>query len=260
MIACFVARLNGLIMLTRLLWVGLVAGVIAGLATAAIQHFTTTPLIVAAEAYEKQAAAPVSMFQVASSHLFGGELILAHGTETHAAGEKPAWSPEDGFERTVVTAISQIIVTTGYGLMLIAAMLFTDNRITARDGLLWGIAGFVVTGLAPGLGLSAELPGTAAAALVDRQIWWVGTAAATAAGLWAILRISSPVAIGGGLLLIVLPHIVGAPYPEALTTNVPSELSAHFASSSLVVQAVSWALVGSIAGYLWERDEQRAAV
>lgn len=247
-------------MLTRLLWVGLAAGIIAGLATAAIQHFTTTPLIIAAEAYETQASAPSLLRRVGATTMFGGELILAHGTETHGGDGSPAWSPADGFERTAVTSLSQIIVTTGYGLMLIAAMLFADGRITTRDGLLWGIAGFVATGLAPALGLSAELPGTSAAALVDRQIWWGATAVATGVGLWSVLRVSSPIAIAGGLILIAVPHIIGAPHPTTLTTNVPSELSAHFASSSLVVQAISWALVGSIAGYLWERDEQRAAV
>lgn len=245
-------------MLTRLLWVGLVAGILAGMATAAIQHFTTTPLIIAAEAYEQKDTAQAAEPATLASNLFGGMLILTHGTESHADGEAAAWSPSDGLQRTGVTAIATIIITTGYGLMLIAAMLVADGRLTARSGLLWGVAGFVATGLAPGLGLSAELPGTAAAALIDRQIWWVGTALATAAGLWAILRISSPVAIAGGLFMIVLPHLIGAPHPTTLTTNVPSELSAHFASSSLVIQAVSWVLVGSIAGYLWERDEQRA--
>lgn len=39
-------------MLNRILWATLVAGIVAGLATATLQHFTTTPLILAAEAYE----------------------------------------------------------------------------------------------------------------------------------------------------------------------------------------------------------------
>lgn len=246
-------------MLARLLWVGLVAGIIAGLSTAAIQHFTTTPLIIAAEAYEQKEEASTFGQGPVAAKLFGGELFLAHGTETHDADGAALWGPDDGLERTAFTALATIIITTGYGLMLIAAMLVADGRLTARSGLLWGIAGFAAVGLAPALGLSAELPGTAAAALVDRQIWWAATAAATAAGLWSVLRISSPIAIAGGLVLIALPHIVGAPHPTTLTNSVPTELSAHFASSSLVVHAISWVLVGSIAGYLWERDEQRAA-
>ena len=143
--------------------------------------------------------------------------------------------------------------------MLLAAMLLAGGAITARTGMLWGVAGFVVTGLAPSLGLSPELPGAAAGDLVARQVWWVATAIATAAGLWLILRVSSVLAIASGVVLLCMPHIVGAPHPEAFVSDVPSELAAHFASSALVVHAVSWVLVGSIAGYLWERDEMRVA-
>ncbi|MGV8769566.1 CbtA family protein, partial [Pseudomonas aeruginosa] len=49
--------------------------------------------------------------------------------------------------------------------------------------LLWGLAGYAVFCLAPSLGLTTELPGTAAADLVQRQYWWIATAAATAVGL-----------------------------------------------------------------------------
>jgi len=247
-------------MLTRLLWVGLVAGILAGLATSAVQHFTTTPLIIAAEAYEggsdEASAGTIQRVNASLFGLFGGELILAHGTETHADGSE-AWGPADGLERTAFTSLATIIVTTGYGLMLLAAALIAAGRITARSGLLWGLAGFVTTGLAPSLGLSPELPGTAAAGLVERQVWWIGAALATAAGLWLILRTGGAIAVAAGVAIIALPHIIGAPHPTTLTTNVPSELSAHFASSSLVVHAITWALVGSIAGLLWEREDRR---
>lgn len=245
-------------MMTRLLWVGLVSGMIAGIATAAIQHFTTTPLIIAAELYEQQSDATLNgAATFASGHADTARLILTHGTETHADGASAAWSPSDGLERTLATSVATIVITMGYGLMLLAAAVLADGRITARSGLAWGLAGFAATGLAPALGLSAELPGTAAAALLDRQIWWVGTALATATGLWSILRISTPFAIVGGVAMLLLPHIVGAPHPGTLTNQVPAELAASFASSALVVQAMSWALVGGIAGYFWERDEQR---
>ena len=39
-------------MLHRILFAALVAGVVGGLATAVLQHFTTTPLILEAEKYE----------------------------------------------------------------------------------------------------------------------------------------------------------------------------------------------------------------
>ena len=55
--------------------------------------------------------------------------------------------------------------------------------MTWRDGLLWGLAGFVVFTAAPGLGLPPELPGMPVAPLTARQTLWIATAAATAGGL-----------------------------------------------------------------------------
>jgi cobalt transporter subunit CbtA len=106
--------------------------------------------------------------------------------------------------------------------------------------------------------LNPELPGSAAADLGARQIWWFGTAVATAAGIWLCLRVSSLLAIISGIALIVLPHIIGAPHPSELTSKVPSELAGHFASASLVVQAVIWASIGTVAGYIWQRTGQQA--
>ena len=40
--------------------------------------------------------------------------------------------------------------------------------------------GFLVFGLAPGLGLTPELPGMLAEELSKRQAWWICTALATA--------------------------------------------------------------------------------
>ena len=45
-------------MLTRVLSVGLLAGLLAGLAIALLQQVTTTPLILAAETYEKAGVLP----------------------------------------------------------------------------------------------------------------------------------------------------------------------------------------------------------
>jgi cobalt transporter subunit CbtA len=236
-------------MLHRILWATLVAGIVAGLATATLQHFTTTPLILEAEKYE-DTMAPAAYFGDA-------RLILAHAGEDH--GDDDAWAPTDGIERTLYTSIATIGTAFGFALILLSAMILANAPISARTGLLWGMAGFAATGLAPALGLSPELPGSAAADLFARQVWWVGTAVATAAGLWLALRVSTPLAIAGGIVLMVLPHVVGAPHPHEYTSAVPSELSGHFAAASLVVHAVMWAVAGSVAGYVWQRGEAKQA-
>ncbi len=238
-----------LALLNRILWAALVAGIVAGVATAVLQHFTTTPLILEAERYEGSPA-PLADFG-------GARLVLAHAGEDHAAGR--AWSPTDGIERTLSTSVATIATAFGFALVLLSAMILGNATITARSGLMWGLAGFAATGLAPALGLSPELPGAAAADLFARQLWWVGTAVATAGGLWLALRISTPLAIAGGIVLMILPHVVGAPHPHEYTSVVPSELSGHFAAASLVVHAVMWALAGSVAGYVWQRAEAKQA-
>ena len=151
-------------MLNRILAACLAAGVLAGMSAAVLQHFTTTPLILAAEAYET-----------------GGEAEPHQGATMDGAGG------------------ARLIPAGGH-----------DH-------------------------------------------------AHSMAGLWLALRVSSPWAIGAGVVLIVLPHLIGAPHPHVLTSKVPAELAGHFASASLVVQALIWALVGATAGYVWQRTGRQAA-
>jgi cobalt transporter subunit CbtA len=245
-------------MLHRILFAALVAGIVGGLATAALQHFTTTPLILEAELYE--GGAPELAHSAVEGATFGGaRLVLAHSGGDHAEGGHEAWAPADGVERTLYTAVTTVGTAFGFALVLLSAMILANAKITARSGLLWGLAGFAAAGLAPALGLAPELPGAAAAELGARQVWWFATVAATAGGLWLALRVSTPLAIGGGIVLMVLPHLVGAPHPGGFVSEVPSELAGHFAAASLVVLAVVWTLSGTLAGYVWQRGEARQA-
>ncbi|WP_420404715.1 CbtA family protein [Nisaea sp.] len=246
-------------MVMRFLKAALAAGFLAGALVAGLQEVTTTPLILEAEKYESGEIVSAGRFLVAhASDVRSDSLVhLAHGGEDH--GSENAWAPEDGIERSLSSALATVGTTFGFALILLAAMVLSDTKISARSGLAWGAAAFAATGLAPALGLSPELPGSAAAVLEDRQIWWIGTALATAAGLFLALRVSGPLAIVAGLALIALPHVIGAPHADGYTSNVPSELSGHFASASLVVHAVTWALTGSVAGFVWKRTGTREA-
>ena len=51
-----------------------------------------------------------------------------------------------------------VLIGLGYAFVLVALIAFSGRRMTARQGVLWGAAGFVATGLAPGLGLPPESP------------------------------------------------------------------------------------------------------
>jgi cobalt transporter subunit CbtA len=218
----------------RTLAVALIAGLVAGLAVAVLQHFTTTPLIAAAEVFE------------AAQH-------------AHMAAQEvdEGWKPAEGAQRALATAVATIAVATGYALVLLAALLVTGDKIEPKRALIFAACGFAATGLATGLGLAPQLPGAAEADLGARQIWWIATALAAAGGLFLLLRRPEALAKLAGFALIVTPHLVGAPQPKAFESTAPAELAARFAASSLAAQAVTWCLAGALVGLLWRRFSAR---
>ena len=145
-------------------------------------------------------------------------------------------------------------MAVGFALML--AGLYT-LRAPGRtwQGLLWGLGGFAVFNLAPSLGLPPEVPGTAAADLLLRQYWWIGTALATAVGLgliafgrnWA-LRIL-------GLALLLVPHLIGAPQPEVHESLAPEALAQEFVYASLLTNALFWAALGLASAWFFSRAQ-----
>lgn len=240
-------------MIARVLSAGLLAGLIAGLLVAAIQHFSTTPLILKAETFEaaKSAIAP----HIAPGDAGHGH---AHGDQAGHAGDN-AWKPQGGLERTAFTTLVTIATASAFALLVLAAMLASGDRIGPLAAAAFGLAGFLAFGLAPAAGLPPELPGAASADLPDRQIWWLGTALATAAGLWLIVRQGGILAVAAGLALILLPHLIGAPHVAEQASKVPAELAARFAALSLVIQALTWIGAASAAGLVWQWLDRRAA-
>ncbi|MDR4306804.1 CbtA family protein [Chelatococcus sambhunathii] len=226
-------------MLNRILSCALAAGLVVGLLATALQLVLVSPLIMKAETYET--AAPVTPH----GHDHGA------GAETHDHGD--GWAPRDGAERAAYTALATVAATIGFGLMLVAAAtLIAPQGLTVRSGVAFGVAGFAATGLATSLGLAPELPGAAAADLLGRQIWWVTTAAATAAGI-ALIAYGRPALKALGVALVVAPQVVGAPEAAAPASAAPAELAAAFAAHALVVQALTWVMLGAACGYAWER-------
>lgn len=251
-------------MITRFFGVALGAGCAAGLAFALLQIIFTTPLILEAEKYEFTSS-EASLVQPAIAHAGQAGVFAAAGEAENAAEEHSGlldgifgdWTPEDGLERTLFTALSSVLVGFGFGLMLIAAMVFGARKIDAATGLLWGLGGFAAVALAPALGLPPELPGSAAADLAERQVWWIGTTLATALGLWLVVSREQMLLKAAGVLLLIAPHAFGAPHVHEYASRVPAELQGHFVAASLVLAGVFWALLGSISGYLWQRGEAR---
>jgi cobalt transporter subunit CbtA len=224
-------------MFRRILIAALVAGFAAGVLATAVQAARVWPLILTAETFEN--AAPADAHQ--------------HGT----AAAVEAWSPEDGLERTAFTLLFNLLAGFGFALLLNAALVLrraAGGQTDATTGLLWGLAGFASFALAPALGLPPELPGMVAADLLARQLWWIATALATAGGIALIVLPRRLPAALIGVVLLVVPHVVGAPHPDpAEASPVPAELAAGFVAASLVTAAVFWAALGAVSGWLQHR-------
>jgi cobalt transporter subunit CbtA len=236
----------------NVVFVAAIAGLLAGIALAAMQAFATVPLILQAETFENAEAAP------AHDHNGAPAADAAAGTEAaapaaavheHDHGEE-AWAPADGFERYAYTTAANLVTAVGFALLVVAVSEAFGGIASWRQGLLWGFAGFAVFTLAPGLGLPPELPAMPAADLVARQVWWIGTVAATAAGLALIaFRGSIPLAILG-LALIVAPHIIGAPQPANHDSPIPADLHHRFVVATTVTNLIFWVMLGGLVGLI----------
>jgi len=231
------------------------AGVAVCLALTALQMFTTEPLILHAEEFE--GAGHSHGPAAAHDHGADAAAAAAHDLDADAAAaaadEPEEWGPADGFERTAFTALANFVIGIAASLILIALMILSGRPINVRTGVLWGAGAFVAVALLPGLGLPPELPGTPAGELLDRQVWWFGTAIASAIGIGLIAFGGSWLTTVAGLVVIVIPHIIGAPVPPSHDVDYPGALAGEFVVASMVVSLVLWSLAGAASGWLYKR-------
>ncbi|MGX5842087.1 CbtA family protein [Mesorhizobium sp. ArgA1] len=246
----------------NVVFVAAIAGLVAGVVLACMQAYATVPLILKAEVYEQaggghdheHAAAPAANAAGTKAMSTAAPAENAMSTaapapaEAAAPAEDEGWAPADGFERFAFSVLANIVTGIGFALVLVAVSEFAGGIGNWRQGVFWGLAGFAVFTLAPGLGLPPELPAMPAADLMPRQIWWWSTVAATAIGLALIaFRTSAPLTVLA-VVLIVAPHIVGAPQPDSFETPIPEGLHHQFVVAVTVTNLVFWLVLGAVIG------------
>ncbi|TPK67160.1 MULTISPECIES: CbtA family protein [unclassified Mesorhizobium] len=242
----------------NVVFIAAIAGLVAGVVLACMQAYATVPLILKAEVYEQAggghhhdhtAPAPTDNNAMNSAAPAGNAMSSAAPAAAEAVpAEEEGWAPADGFERFAFSVLANIVTGIGFALVLVAVSEFAGGIGNWRQGVFWGLAGFAVFTLAPGLGLPPELPAMPAAELLPRQIWWTATVAATAIGLALIAFPKSlPLAILG-VVLIVAPHIVGAPQPDSFETPIPEGLHHQFVVAVTVTNLVFWLVLGAVVG------------
>ncbi len=236
----------------NVVFVAAIAGLLAGIVMTAMQAYATVPLILKAETFEIAEPVQAHDHGMAPADAPGGTEAAAPAAAAHDHSEE-SWAPADGVERYVYTAAANIVTAIGFALLLVAVSEAFGGIANWRQGLFWGFAGFAVFTLAPGLGLPPELPAMPAADLAARQVWWIGTVAATGAGLALIaFRSSIPLAILG-IALIVAPHIIGAPQPESHELPIPADLHHQFVVAATVTNLIFWVVLGGIVGLMRNR-------
>lgn len=224
-------------MTKKLFTSALFAGLAAGLLAAIMQLTFVVPVLMEGELYE-----------------FGDRVHFSEQGPMSPAGHPDVWAE---MPRHFTTFASNLVTYTGFAFVMVALFALATRygkKIDARTGVLWGLCGFFALNLAPSFGLPPELPGTASADLDIRQYWWLFTVLSTALSLslFAFGKMRSHFALG--IILIALPHLIGAPHLDTYYGYAPPELSALFVTRSLGVAALSWSLLGLMAGALWARD------
>lgn len=222
----------------RIVLYALLVGSVSGLLLTAVQFWQVIPIIQSAERFEGEPAS-------APAHELAGH--------EQSAG---VWEPAEGAERIGFTALSNVLTAAGFALIILAAMVASlrTNAATKLDwryGLLWGAAGYAVFFLAPALGLPPEIPGAAAAPVEARQLWWLFAVVCTAAGLAGAAFGKSPWR-WSALGLLVVPYLVGAPYPPtAMFAEQPpaaaaelAGLARQFIGATAIANAALWLALG----------------
>jgi cobalt transporter subunit CbtA len=254
-------------MFRNLLIAALIVGTIVGTVYGVFQHLFISPIIYAAEGYEVEGEKNASETATHSDSAAGSHSAAEH---SHNHGhDDDAWAPEDGAERIASTIIADILIGVGFALLLIAAMVLHNMRsskpkVRWSHGIFWGIAMMFAFFIAPALlGLHPEIPGTVSAPLYLRQGWWLTCVIASITGLLLIYYAPWLFKLAG-LLLIAIPHILGAPHPEnpgfentsSIAIDRLSDLTSQFITFTSIGMLIFFLLLGGLSGFASRRISQ----
>jgi len=231
----------------KLIQIAFLSAIISGLLLGLLQSFSTTAIIHAAEQYEV----------VEQGHTHGD--VNSHDEEVEE------WAPGEGAERVGYTYLADILIAFGHSLLLTSIMIFMmlkfkKPEISWRSGFIIGIGGYLSFYVATVMGLPPEVPGTLAADLQLRQIWWSLTVIATIIGLVTLYLAPNKFKFAG-ILFLIMPHIIGAPQPEIATflnenasaISALSQLEHQFLLSSAWVNLAYWLALGVFSGLFANR-------
>jgi cobalt transporter subunit CbtA len=254
-------------MIVKTLLAAILAGLIAGVFMTAAQELRVVPLILQAETYEDRAAPypegsaphehsglqPTDFSAALAGTLQPVTPALAHDAEAHSGAAHEDGGILFGMSRFSGTLVANLVTGAGFGLLLAGISLLAGRPLTLQTGLTWGALGWLAVHMLPALGLPPELPGFPAGNLPARQNWWLATTVLSGIGLGLMALRRESLAKIGGLVLIALPHLYGAPQPSDLASPVPAVLGAEFAVAALATTLAFWLALGLMLGAISDR-------
>lgn len=262
-------------MIKHMLSSALFAGFAVGLFAALLQFAFVEKDILLAEQYETGALVHFGAAPGGDDHAAMAMDTVPSTATTEPAGTADgatAMAPDAGHDhhkhevdgeasplvRHGLSVLFAALIYVGYAFVLVSGYALAGQfgrKIDVQTGLLWGLAGFMACQMAPAMGLEPELPGTLAASLEARQLWWAGTMVATVAGLGLLGYGRTAMLWGLALLLLAVPHMIGAPVLDGYSGVAPPELAASFAARSLGVGLIAWVVLGGLLAWLWTGPE-----
>ncbi len=245
-------------MTARLFTSALFAGLVAGLIAVLLQWSLMESLILEGEAYETGAKIHFAGVPGVSDHAHTGTEAADHPHDPVPEADPVEEAPEDLVKRFSLAFFADFTTFVAWSLLLVAGFATAEkygHRVSVKDGLIWGIAGFAAIHIMPGIGLAPELPGQPAADLQARQLWWAGTALAAVAAFAMLAYGRTALWIAIGLALLIVPQLIGAPRLAEFTGVAPPELSGEYVARSYAVSFMTWIVLGLTAGYFWNRGQ-----
>jgi len=254
---------DNLAVFKRIVFAAVLAGLIAGLLLTAVQRLQVVPIILEAERIElaRGVAAPRTDLAAAG----GSRAAVSDGHDVshrHESTDSSRQSPKQsashqhtssGVQRTMLTALVNISLAVGFGLLLGAVFSLRKIAPSWRSGLLWGLAGYAVFFAAPSLGMPPELPGIESPPLAGRQSWWMLTVLLSAIGLALIFLVRPPVPKVVGAIALVLPHLFGTMTPAVEGNLAQLALAYQFVVATALANAVFWLVLGGLSGFFYRR-------
>jgi cobalt transporter subunit CbtA len=229
-------------MTVRILLAALAAGLLAGILMTPVQYRQIVPIILHAEEFEggkaahDHAAAPPAS---EASHEHGA--VAAGAEEPLLLGR--FWN----------TVMANLVTGAGFALLMAGVSLLSGVSVRFSTGLAWGVAGWLAVQFMPGIGLPPELPGFPYVDLTMRQYWWTAAVAASVTGLSLLFLQRNNLWRTAGIVLMLAPHVYGAPQPADISAEVPAYLAAEFVMAALSTTLFFWLALGLLLGFFMDR-------